>query len=61
MSSGPEFATVESPFIDQLIGMGRKLVTDNLDQPSVTGRATPRKNLLTCRMQMTDLLPKGVV
>jgi len=46
MSSGPEFTTVELPFIDQLIGMGWKLVTGNLDAPSVTGRETFREVLI---------------
>jgi type I restriction enzyme, R subunit len=43
MSSGPEFTTVELPFIQQLIRMGWKLVTGNLDKPSVTGRETFRE------------------
>jgi hypothetical protein len=30
--SGPELTTVESPFIDQLIAMGWKLVTGNLER-----------------------------
>lgn len=42
MNSEPEFTTVESPFINQLIGMSWKLVTASLDQPSVTGRETSR-------------------
>jgi type I restriction enzyme R subunit len=46
MSSGLEFTTVESPFTNQLIGMGWKLVTGNLDQPSVTGRETLRRALI---------------
>ena len=46
MSSGPEFTTVESPFIDQLVRMGWKLVTGNLDHPSVTGRETFREVLI---------------
>lgn len=46
MSFGPEFATVESPFIDQLVGMGWKVVTGNLDHPSVTGRETFREVLV---------------
>jgi len=45
MSSGPEFTTVEAPFIDQLISMGRKLVTGNLDMPSVTGHETFRSKV----------------
>ena len=46
MSSGPEFTTVESPFIDQLVRMGWKAVTGNLDEPSVTGRETFREVLI---------------
>jgi type I restriction enzyme, R subunit len=44
--SGPEFTTVESPFIDQLVGLGWKLVTGNLDHPSTTGRETFREVLI---------------
>jgi type I restriction enzyme R subunit len=40
--SGPEFATVEGPFIDHLVRLGWKVVTGNLDHPSVTGRETFR-------------------
>jgi type I restriction enzyme, R subunit len=46
MSTGPEFATVESPFIDQLVGMGWKFVTGNLDFASVTGRDSFREVLI---------------
>lgn len=46
MSTGPEFATVESPFIDQLISMGWKFVTGNLDFPSATGRESFREVLI---------------
>ena len=42
MSAGPEFAYVEEPFIDQLIGMGWKYNTGNLDFPSATGRSSFR-------------------
>lgn len=59
MNSGPEFTTVESPFIDQLICMGRKLVTADLDLPSVTEREMFRENHLACRVQVTGLLTKG--
>ncbi|MFC1791050.1 type I restriction endonuclease subunit R [Gemmatimonadota bacterium] len=38
MSPGPEFQYVEGPFIDQLVGMGWKFTTGNLDHPSATGR-----------------------
>jgi type I restriction enzyme R subunit len=44
--TGPEFTTVESPFIDQLVGMGWKPVTGNLDEPSATGRETFREVLI---------------
>lgn len=44
--SGPELVTVESPFIDQLVRMGWKVVTGNLDHPSVTGRETFREVLI---------------
>jgi len=47
MSSGRELTTVESPFIDQFIGIGWKLVTGNLDQLSVTGRDMFREILIT--------------
>src|SRR4051812_30670382 len=46
MSTGPEFATVESPFIDQLVRMGWKFVTGNLDFPSATGRRSFREVLI---------------
>ncbi len=46
MSSGPEFITVESPFIEQLVRMGWKAITGNLDDPSVTGRETFREVLI---------------
>jgi type I restriction enzyme R subunit len=46
MSPGPEFTTVESPFIDQLVGMGWKAVTGNLDHPLVTGRESFREVLI---------------
>ena len=47
MSSGPEFSLVEQPLIDQLIGLGWKFTTDNLDEPSATGRESFRDVLLT--------------
>ena len=46
MSFGPEFITVEKPFLDQLVRMGWKLVTGSLDDPSMTGRETFREVLL---------------
>jgi type I restriction enzyme R subunit len=42
MSTGPEFAHVEQPFILQLVGMGWKHNTGNLDFPSATGRSSFR-------------------
>ncbi len=42
MSPGPEFEYVEQPLIDQLISMGWKYTTGNLDDPSATGRETFR-------------------
>jgi len=46
MSSGPEYTYVEQPFIDQLVSMGWKWTTGNLDFPSVTGRESFREVLL---------------
>jgi type I restriction enzyme R subunit len=42
MSGGPEFLEVEQPFLDQLAGMGWKIITGSLDHPSVTGRESFR-------------------
>lgn len=46
MSTGPEFNLVENPFIDQLVSMGWKFTTGNLDQPSASGRESFRDVLL---------------
>jgi type I restriction enzyme R subunit len=46
MSSGPEYVEVEEPFLDQLALMDWKIVTGNLDYPSVTGRETFREVML---------------
>lgn len=46
MTSGPEFATVERPFIDQLVSMGWKWITGNLDFPTATGRSSFREVIL---------------
>lgn len=46
MSTGPEFTQVENPFIDQLVSMGWKFTTGNLDDPSVTGRESFRDVLI---------------
>lgn len=46
MRIGPEFERVEQPFIDQLVAMGWKFTTGNLDNSSVTGRENFRQVLL---------------
>lgn len=48
MSGGPEYAKVEKPLIDQLVGMGPfwKHTTGSLDHPSVTDRDSFRDVLL---------------
>lgn len=46
MSTGPEFAYVEQPFISQLIGLGWKATTGNLDFPSATGRSSFREVII---------------
>jgi len=46
MTSGPEYTEVERPFLDQLALMGWKVVTGNLDDPSVTGRSSFREVLI---------------
>src|SRR5690554_534575 len=46
MTSGPEYTEVERPFLDQLALMGWKIVTGNLDDPSVTGRSSFREVLI---------------
>jgi type I restriction enzyme, R subunit len=46
VSSGPEFERVEQPFIDQLVAMGWKHNTGNLDHASATGRENFRQVLL---------------
>src|SRR5438445_697556 len=51
MSSGPEFSTVELPFVDQLVRMGWKMVTGSLDHPSVTGRETFREVFITAELR----------
>ena len=43
---GPEFNLVEQPFIDQLISMGWKYSTGNLDHSTATGRDNFRQVLL---------------
>jgi type I restriction enzyme, R subunit len=46
MSFGPEYITVEKPFLDQLAGMGWTVVTGSLDLPSMTGRESFREVLM---------------
>lgn len=46
MSGGPEFEKVESPLVQQLVGMGWKHNTGSLDHPSVSGRDSFREVLL---------------
>ena len=46
MSGGPEYIEVEEPFLQQLALMGWKVVTGDLDYPSLTGRETFREVLL---------------
>ena len=46
MSTGPEFAHVEQPFIDQLVRTGWKHTTGNLDHPTATGRESSRDMLI---------------
>jgi type I restriction enzyme R subunit len=46
MITGPEFTTVESPFLDQLSGLGWRTITGNLTHPSATGRTSFREVLL---------------
>jgi type I restriction enzyme R subunit len=47
MTGGPEWATVESPFIDHLDRLGWKFVTGNLEDPTATGRESFREVLIT--------------
>lgn len=51
MSSGPEYTEVEAPFIEQLVRMGWKHTTGNLDEPSVTGRETFREVFVTADLK----------
>ncbi len=43
---GPEWELTENPFVDQLVKLGWKFVSGNLDSPSVTGRGSFREVLL---------------
>jgi type I restriction enzyme R subunit len=44
--AGPEQQFTEQPFLDQLSGLGWKVVTGNLDEPSVTGRSSFKEVIL---------------
>lgn len=46
MTGGPEHTLVEAPLLDQLSGLGWKIVTGSLDHPSVSGRSSFREVLL---------------
>jgi type I restriction enzyme, R subunit len=46
MTGGPEYLEVEEPFLVQLAGLGWKLITGNLDFPTVTGRGSFREVLI---------------
>lgn len=51
MSGGPEFEKVESPLVQQLVGMGWKHNTGSLDHPSVSGRSTFREVVLEAELR----------
>ena len=44
--SGPEYALVESPFLDQLSTLGWKITVGSIDNPTVTARESFKKVLL---------------
>lgn len=46
MTEGPEYLTVERPFIDQLVSMGWAHVAGDLDDPTRTGRESFREVFL---------------
>lgn len=46
MSAGPEYDRVEKPFLDQLVSMGWKHTTGNVDNPTISGRDTFREVLI---------------
>ena len=46
MSTGPEYTQVESPFLEQLRGLGWKIVTGSTEFASATGRDSFRDVLL---------------
>ncbi|MCA8978266.1 MAG: type I restriction endonuclease subunit R, partial [Planctomycetes bacterium] len=46
MTDGPELTLVEQPFVDQLVDLGWKFTTGNLDHPTATGRESFRDVLL---------------
>jgi type I restriction enzyme R subunit len=47
MILGPEYITTEKPFLDQLAGMGWKVLTGSLDEPATSARDSFRDVLLT--------------
>jgi hypothetical protein len=46
VSAGPEFEQVEAPFIDQLVSMGWRWTTGNVEFSTVTGRESFREVLI---------------
>jgi type I restriction enzyme R subunit len=46
VTDGPEVTLVEQPFVDQLVDLGWKFTTGNLDHPTATGRQSFRDVLL---------------
>lgn len=56
MTGGPEWAEVESPFLDQLATMGWKAVIGNLDDPAVTGRESFREVLM--KQELRDAIAR---
>ncbi|NOY26139.1 MAG: hypothetical protein GXP62_09735 [Oligoflexia bacterium] len=47
MTTGPEWTHAEEPFLDQLVQMGWKYTTGNLDDPTPTGRESFREVFVT--------------
>ncbi len=47
MTGGPEWTHAEAPFLDQLVQMGWKYTTGNLDDPTPTGRESFREVFVT--------------
>jgi type I restriction enzyme R subunit len=46
MTTGNERITVELPFLEQLVALGWKHVTGNVDNPIATGRQSFREVML---------------